>query len=142
MTGAGKAGILRMLVMAATLCSWLSVAAPLYAQESEIRIDNAAAYERKERPAVFFSHETHMETYECLDCHHDYQDGENVLNEDELDEESKVRCAACHTENASIKLAAAYHRQCIGCHRRVNKQDASRLPVTCAECHPRNPATP
>lgn len=134
--------MMRALIPVVALCSLLPVAAYLYAQESEMQIDNGSAYERKERPAVFFSHDVHMETYECLDCHHDYQDGENVLDEDDLDEEGNARCAACHSNNAALILETAYHRQCMGCHRSVNRQDASRLPITCGECHPRNPAAP
>ena len=114
----------------------------LYAQESEFYIDNASAHHSNSRPAVYFPHEIHMETYECLDCHHDYQSGENVLDEDDLEEDGNARCAACHLKSASIGLKSAYHRQCMGCHRLVNQQDGARLPITCGDCHPRKPAAP
>ena len=130
------------LVLSAVLGSLLPGAACLYAQESEIFIDNASAYSNKNRSAVYFSHENHMESFECLDCHHDYQNGKNVLDEDELEEDGKARCATCHTKGASIDLKTAYHRQCVGCHRLVNKQEDAGLPITCQNCHPRNPSIP
>jgi len=130
------------MVLSAFLCPFLPNITSLYAQDSEIYIDNVSAYNRKNRAAVYFSHENHMETFECLDCHHNYQNGENVLDEDELDEDGSARCAACHSKDASIELRTAYHRQCIGCHRQVNKQEAARLPITCGDCHPRHASTP
>ena len=130
------------MVLPAVFCPIVPNIASLYAQESEIHIDNGFADNNKERSAVFFSHENHMEAFECLDCHHDYQNGENVLDEDELDEDGSARCAACHTKGASIELKTAYHRQCMGCHRQVNKQEAARLPITCGDCHPRNTGKP
>lgn len=114
----------------------------LYAQESEIFIDNTSAYSSKNRSTVYFSHDNHMETLECLDCHHDYQNGKNVLDEDELEEGGSARCDACHSKGASIELKTAYHRQCMGCHRQINKQENAGLPITCWDCHPRNPSTP
>ena len=133
---------LLFIVLSAVLCPILPGAARLYAQESEITIDNASVFQNKNRTAVYFSHENHMETFECLDCHHDYQNGENVLDEDELEEDGNARCAACHSKGASIELKIAYHRQCMGCHRLVNKQENAGLPITCQECHPRNPSIP
>jgi DNA-directed RNA polymerase subunit RPC12/RpoP len=131
-----------MLVLPVILGPILPYAARLYAQESEFYIENVSAYQDKSRTPVYFSHETHMETFECLGCHHDFQNGENVLDEDALDEDGSARCAACHSKGASIELRTAYHRQCMGCHRHVNKQEAARLPITCGDCHPRNPGTP
>jgi c(7)-type cytochrome triheme protein len=114
----------------------------LYAQDEEIYIENTASYRSKSRPAVYFSHENHMEAYECLDCHHDYQNGENVLDEDDLEEDGSAGCAACHSKEASIELKTAYHRQCMGCHRRANKQEADTLPITCQDCHRWRSLTP
>ncbi|MBU1172230.1 MAG: cytochrome c family protein [Proteobacteria bacterium] len=106
----------------------------------------------KQRPPVAFTHDTHMGQYECLVCHHRYEDGENVLDEDELtdvepdetimlnvistDELSNVKCASCHTKNkdkAKIDSREAFHRQCIGCHDKL-----STGPVLCGECHIRS----
>ena len=109
----------------------------VYAQDAEIYIENKEFYRSKSRPAVYFSHEIHMEAYECLYCHHDYQDGKNILSEDDLDEEESAACAQCHEDNASIELKTAYHRQCMGCHRQINNQEAAVLPITCGDCHNR-----
>lgn len=114
----------------------------LYAQDAGIYIENSEPYRSKSRPAVYFSHEDHMEIYECLDCHHDYQNGENVLDEDDLEEDGSADCAACHSKGASIELKTAYHRQCMGCHRLVNKQEAGTLPITCRDCHNRRSPQP
>lgn len=114
----------------------------LYAQDAEIYIENIDFYRSKSRPVVYFSHETHMEAYECLDCHHDYKDGINILDEGDLDEDGSVGCAQCHAENAPIGLKTAYHRQCMGCHRRINKQKSVILPITCQDCHNRHSPHP
>ena len=67
-----------------------------YAQEAIIEL-NADPEVAQQRSAVAFSHDLHMGLYECLDCHHKYEDGVNVLDEDDLVEDSpEVNCAACH----------------------------------------------
>ena len=114
----------------------------LYAQDAEIYIENTKFYRSKSRSAVYFSHETHMEAHECLDCHHDYKDGINILDEGDLDEDGSVGCAHCHAESAPIELKTAYHRQCMGCHRRINKQEPVILPITCKDCHNRHSPDP
>lgn len=124
-----------LLSAAFSLC--LAGGSQLFAQESEIHIENSGAYRHKSRPAVYFPHEAHMEIYECLDCHHDYKDGKNILEEDNLDEDGSARCARCHSKNASVVLKTAYHRQCMGCHRLINKQENAFLPITCQDCHNR-----
>lgn len=134
---------LAVLIMAA-FCLWLGFypasKAPwnAYAQDTEIHIENRSAYRSRTRAAVHFTHDDHMEQYECLECHHDYSNGNNVLDEDELEKDGRARCAACHPQKASLALKTAYHRQCMGCHRRVNKQEAKGLPITCRDCHPRH----
>jgi c(7)-type cytochrome triheme protein len=127
----------------ATLIPYLVSYSSLYAQEADIYIENPAATNRnKSRPAVYFSHENHMDSYDCLDCHHDYQNGENVLDEDDLEGGKSAKCASCHSKKASIDLETAYHRECMGCHRRFNKQEADTAPITCQDCHNRRSPTP
>lgn len=102
----------------------------------------------KKRPPVAFTHESHMGSYECLDCHHKYEGDskENVLEEDELTEIEPeaiimldlpkvelngIKCASCHNkDNKIVKSREAFHRQCIGCHEKESKG-----PVLCGECH-------
>jgi c(7)-type cytochrome triheme protein len=126
----------------ATFIPYLVGYSSLYAQDDDIYIENTAIYHSKSRPAVYFSHENHMDSYDCLDCHHDYQNGENVLDEDDLENDENTSCASCHSKEASIDLKTAYHRQCMGCHRRVNKQEADTSPITCQDCHSRHSLTP
>lgn len=128
--------------LVAMLILYVSGNSRLYAQDTDIYIENTAFYDSKSRPAVYFSHENHMDSYDCLDCHHDYENGENVLDEDDLDDDGSASCAACHSKGATIELKTAYHRQCMGCHRRVNKQEADTLPITCQDCHSRRSLTP
>ncbi len=126
----------------ATLILYLAGNSSLSAQDADIYIGNAASGHSESRPAVYFSHEDHMDSYDCLDCHHDYQNGKNVLDEDDLENGKDAKCASCHTKNASIDLETAYHRLCMGCHRRANKQEASALPITCQDCHSWRSHTP
>jgi c(7)-type cytochrome triheme protein len=126
----------------ATLISSLVGYSSLYAQEADIYLENSASDSSKSRPAVYFSHENHMDSYDCLDCHHDYQNGENILDEDDLENGESASCASCHSKDAAIDLKTAFHRECMGCHRRVNKQEAETLPITCQDCHSRRSLTP
>ncbi|VVS91627.1 cytochrome c3 family protein [Desulfoluna spongiiphila] len=109
----------------------------------------AAEADAKQRPSVSFPHEMHFDVAEdCLSCHHDYQDGENVLDEDLLmetepeetmvlnsmdrEELSAVSCLSCHGDDAKTGPMDAFHNQCISCH------EAEKAgPVMCGECHVR-----
>ncbi len=92
-----------------------------------------------QRPGVMFLdeyHDTHMDSVDCLDCHHIYEDGENVLDEEELEDgEVEIECASCHDSSASLDFQQAYHRQCIGCHDRMRKEKEATGPCLCGECH-------
>jgi c(7)-type cytochrome triheme protein len=126
----------------ATFIPYLMGYSSLYAQDADIYIGNTASDHSKSRPAVYFTHENHMDSYDCLDCHHDYQNGKNVLDEDDLEDGKSASCASCHSKGASIDLKTAYHRECMGCHRRINKKEAAALPITCQDCHSRRSLTP
>lgn len=109
-----------------------------YGQEEELLLDNPEVYSGKQRTAVTFSHELHMDTYDCLECHHDYADGENILDEDELEEGNPgIRCTACHDADSETGPRRAYHRQCMGCHRKLRIDGLSTGPDLCGECHPK-----
>lgn len=82
-------------------------------------------------PSAYFPHEDHMGFLDCMDCHHDYKNGSNELDEDELYEGNPdIQCASCHNGKKSFSLLRAFHRQCIQCHA-AEKQG----PVVCGECH-------
>jgi c(7)-type cytochrome triheme protein len=105
------------------------------AQEEEIELSMAPPQEAQ-RPPVIFPHEVHMGLYDCLECHHDYQNGENVLDEDSLEEGNPaIQCANCHNGKTSPDLQEAFHRQCIGCHIDVRKSGQPSGPEMCGDCH-------
>ena len=130
----------RLLACQAVLLLLSGSAIHLYAQPDEIWFDNPSVFGSNQRSAVFFNHDVHMETHECLECHHDYHNGRNVLDESDLEEDGRNTCINCHTDDATINLKNAFHRQCILCHRRHNKENEMpvSLPVTCAACHPKS----
>ena len=108
----------------------------VFGQPAEIKVENTAGHKRNQRPPVIFPHEKHTGLYECLDCHHKYQDNKNVLDEGELEEgNKKISCIYCHHSGSSIKLEEAYHGQCRGCHEKARKAGGKNGPVLCGECH-------
>lgn len=106
----------------------LSVSSVLYAQPEEIEL-----CVDKNRGPVLFPHELHMDGYDCLDCHHDYQDGKNVL--EDAEEADDLTCASCHNAEAKIKVREAFHGQCMGCHDRYKMTTKKTGPSLCGECH-------
>jgi hypothetical protein len=81
---------------------------------------------------VRFMHTRHAaQIQDCAVCHH-------ARPADKAAKET-VRCSACHQESFRadtpdrLGLKAAYHQQCIACHR-----DEAKGPMDCAGCHPKN----
>ncbi|WP_232367111.1 cytochrome c3 family protein [Desulfocicer vacuolatum] len=106
----------------------------------------------KERSPVIFPHEAHMDVLECLDCHHLYENGENVLDESDLEEgDPNTNCCSCHNSTTKINLEDAFHNSCIPCHNENSKKfwiprkgiqwkafltpSDQLLPTLCGECH-------
>jgi len=119
----------------------IMIAAPqlLTAQSETILINNKSVFKKENRPAVSFAHINHMdlEDVSCTDCHHRYENGENVLDPDELTEEniSTIVCSSCHKKKS--ELEKAYHHRCIGCHDNLKKGKTAG-PRMCGECHKKN----
>lgn len=89
-----------------------------------------------QRSPVDFSHDLHMAILDCLACHHSFEDGVNILDEDELVEGNPaIRCAACHNDQADLPRQKAYHRQCLGCHIDTRKAGQASGPEMCGACH-------
>ncbi len=106
-----------------------------YGQE-EIFLDNPDGYPKKQRSGVVFPHEFHMGEFDCLDCHHDYDNGENVLDESELEEgNTGLMCISCHDDGSKVDLKQAFHRQCVVCHMQLRKAKQPTGPELCGECH-------
>lgn len=104
----------------------------------EIEIENSG-YPADRKGAVIFTHMMHAEDYfiDCLECHHRYEDGENVWMEgDPVD-----KCITCHSplksEEKAKNLRLAFHNNCKGCHRKMVKDEiAEDAPyMKCRECH-------
>ena len=119
----------------APLLVLLSLAAA-YAQEAEIILKSPDGSRTQSRPAVTFPHEEHMDQLDCLQCHHKYKDGVNILDEDALEEgNADLLCSACHTDDAKIGLRQAFHRECMGCHRKLRLEGKPTGPELCGQCH-------
>ena len=118
------------------LLTFLFSSTPLFAQPEEIIINHSKSFANKRQPPVTFPHELHMEKYECLDCHHRYENGKNVLDEDELEEGSPAaQCAGCHNLKIACDLQKAFHRQCLYCHVNNRKPGETFGPRMCVGCH-------
>jgi len=92
--------------------------------------------EKEVRASAFFTHDSHMESLDCKDCHHRFENGKNVIEEDEIDGSDAMRCRTCHNEDSSIDAKQAFHRQCITCHRAYKNEGKASGPRTCGTCHP------
>lgn len=109
----------------------LLVAGSLWAYSEDIRFGG-----QKTRGPVDFPHESHMDEADCLECHHRFENGENVLDEDELDiDNPEIYCGACHTKDSSIQRREAFHYQCITCHDELAKAGEPTGPLLCGQCH-------
>lgn len=103
----------------------------LYAYSEDIELGG-----KKDRGAVDFPHELHMDGFECLDCHHVMENGENVLDEGDLEEDNPdIYCGACHKEGATLERKEAFHYQCMGCHNNYKMTNEKTGPLLCGECH-------
>lgn len=113
------------------------------AQPDEIELNNDKVFHKQKKPPVMFPHGAHMDQFDCLDCHHRFQNGDNILDADDLEEDSPgVRCQDCHVKKnfrfspdldpTNRNLMQAYHKQCISCHR---AQGGQKGPRTCSGCH-------
>jgi hypothetical protein len=78
---------------------------------------------------VRFAHKRHAALIkDCSKCHHYRPKDENALE--------TTRCSACHQDSFNpdhperIGLKAAYHQQCMACHR-----EEAKGPMDCKGCH-------
>ena len=124
-----------------------------------IKMQNPA-YSEHTKGIVEFSHKKHATEYgaKCGDCHHDDK-GQPL----DIQEGADVKgCIECHKipgevpkdvkkewkakklkKDETNKLARAYHAEalhdnCIGCHKKWNKENKSKAaPTSCTKCHPK-----
>ena len=88
------------------------------------------------RGPVLFDHELHMIDFDCLDCHHVMENGENILDYADLEEGNPdILCASCHNDQSKIDKTQAFHYQCMGCHNNYSLTSEPTGPVLCGGCH-------
>lgn len=112
---------------------------------------NSSIYQQHTKGLVQFTHKKHAEDYKiaCTDCHHVYKDGKNVWKEGDPAE----KCEKCHTdatikgekklppEQQKLNLKLAFHNNCVGCHKKLKKENKeTKAPTTCSKCHPKKKA--
>jgi hypothetical protein len=129
-----KCGVVLMIPVAVLL---VFTGSSLRAQPDNMVLDTSKVLGGKGRPAVTLPHNRHIEVgLSCKDCHHVYENGKNILDENKLEEGNKgIRCSACHGPKFRIDLEQAFHDQCIGCHRKLQKEKKKTGPRFCGECH-------
>jgi len=121
------AAIVLFFILPVCFASWL------FAYSEEITLSG-----EKTRGPVKFTHEAHMYSLDCLDCHHVMENGENILDETDLEEDNpNILCGSCHTDKANILKREAFHYQCIGCHDANRRALQETGPTLCGECHVR-----
>jgi len=118
---------------------FILLANSLMAQSDMMILDSSRGLSGEKRPPVPFPHNLHVEKgLSCKDCHHLYKKGENVLDESNLTEGNKeIRCSFCHGLKSRLNLEQAYHRQCMGCHKKPLKEQKKAPPRYCGGCHVR-----
>ena len=128
-----------MLMLNRTAAAWiiliLVLAVSAGASGNVLRITNIPVFKKLSRPVVEFPHERHYEWgFGCLDCHHNYDGGINILNEYDLKPGTpSVSCSSCHSTPRDLERS--YHRKCLGCHRDMKKRGSSYGPLMCGKCH-------
>ncbi len=102
------------------------------------RTDGSRLFSGTRPPVNFLNryHESHMEDFDCTDCHHKYVHGKNVLDEDSLEEGNPdILCSSCHNKKTKITLTMAFHEECIGCHNKLSTKGEKTGPSLCGGCH-------
>ncbi len=115
--------ILMSLILSVFIC---------FAQE-DMKYIKSPAFKTYQRPPAVFEHDKHnekAEIYDCSVCHHVYENGKLVEGAMSVGQP----CSDCHhlkkTKENKIPLMDAYHKMCIGCHKKRKKG-----PLACGECH-------
>ena len=103
----------------------------------EINI-KADAFPKHKKGPVKLTHKKHNVDYKiaCADCHHVYKEGKNIYKEGD----PVQKCSACHdpveSKGKVKKLMLAYHKNCMGCHKALEKAGKETGPTKkCNDCH-------
>jgi hypothetical protein len=97
------------------------------AQSDKVTINDK--YPNKMKGPVTFNHKAHAAATDCTKCHHTWKK-----------EASKTpqMCAECHkaADTSDKGLKKVFHKQCIDCHKDLQKQGKKTGPTTkCSDCH-------
>ncbi len=98
------------------------------AQSDMVKIDNK--YPKKLKNPVTLPHKAHAGAIACTECHHEWKKEER---------KTPQKCAECHKadDTGEKGLKRAYHKQCMDCHKDLDKQGKKAGPTTkCSGCHP------
>jgi predicted CXXCH cytochrome family protein len=137
-------GIISILVFLGVACSSeprLDIPVEERIEGKQYMTIDKDAYVKDRAGPVQFTHDRHFEEYgvECKECHHLYDEGENVWTEDDPVD----TCESCHDpaygSDGVYRLEAAFHHNCRGCHQKVNEEKGETgppaAPVLCQGCH-------
>ena len=126
----------KFFFMAILLFAAIFPGVPSFGQPEDIILNHETTFEKKRRSVVRFPHGLHMENYDCQDCHHKYENGENVLDAEELEEGNPAAlCSTCHGLTTNCDLHKAFHCLCLDCHVKESKSGANTGPRQCKGCH-------
>ena len=107
------------------------------ADAPETIVIEGKSYKKDIKGPVNFNHNKHNTEYNvaCVDCHHEYEDGNNLWKEG-----SPVKkCGECHdplkNEGDVKKLMTSYHKNCKDCHKAVNEEGKEAPYKKCEGCH-------
>jgi hypothetical protein len=110
----------------------------LVATDAPEEITLGAGFDKLKKGPVTFPHKKHAVDTKiaCTECHHIYKDGKNVFKEGD----PVQKCSACHdpvkSKGKAKKLMLAYHRNCQGCHKELDKAGKPAGPTRkCNDCH-------
>ena len=141
-------GVMLIVALAASLFLVAGISAGTKMPDE---IQMKAPYEHK-KGIVTFTHAKHINDHKiaCGECHHDDK-GKPLTG---LKEGDNVKpCFDCHNKPGELKgkkakglsdaeklayEANAVHENCLGCHRKYNKDNKTKAaPTKCTDCHPK-----
>ena len=124
-----------ILILAAlfTAAIWQAAAISAQDQPDEVLIFDSVYEGQHLKGPVKFPHKKHVTELKitCQECHHIYENGENVWKETD----PPGKCHDCHQYDADegkkyrMKAGKVFHNLCRNCHK---EKDA---PTKCQECH-------
>lgn len=80
----------------------------------------------KKQGPVTFNHKAHQALGTCQSCHHTMAADATMPDK---------KCSECHTPDSKVKDMAAFHGNCVDCHKESNKAKGTKAPAKCTECH-------